>query len=233
MQPYFFPYIGYFQLIHSCDLFVIYDNIKYTKKGWINRNRFLQNGTDATFSLPLQKDSDSLDVRDRAIAADFNSKKLLGQLAGAYRHAPYFDATMSLLERTFGNDERNLFRFIHYALVETCTYLGITTDIRISSEIDIDHQLKSQDKVLAICSALDATTYINTMGGIDLYQKDAFLARGIDLKFLQPRAFEYPQLGATFVPWLSIVDVMMFNSRESIRAHIESNYDLIDPQQMG
>lgn len=231
MQPYFFPYIGYFQLIHSCDLFVIYDNIKYTKKGWINRNRFLQNDSDATFSLPLQKDSDSLDVRDRHISADFDSRKLLNQLAGAYRQAPYFDTTMSLLEQTFGYDEQNLFRFIHHALVATCTHLGITTDIRISSEIDIDHQLKSQDKVLAICSALNATTYINAMGGVALYDKQAFLARGIDLKFLQPRAFDYRQFGAAFVPWLSIIDVMMFNSRESILAHIESQYDLIDPTQ--
>lgn len=231
MQPYFFPYIGYFQLIHSCDLFVIYDNIKYTKKGWINRNRFLQNGADAVFSLPLRKDSDSLDVRERAIASDFNSKKLLGQIAGAYRQAPYFADTIGLLERTIGHSDDNLFRFIHHALVETCAHLGLKTEIRISSDIEIDHELKAQDKVLAICTALDATTYINTMGGVGLYDRQDFLARGIDLKFLQPRPLEYPQLGAPFVPWLSIIDVMMFNPRDTLLAHLESNYDLIDPPQ--
>src|ERR1700680_880113 len=90
MQPYFFPYIGYFQLIDSVDLFIVYDNIKYTKKGWINRNRILLNGKDVTLSLPLKSDSDFLDIRDRELAADFNREKLVNQLSGAYRRAPYF-----------------------------------------------------------------------------------------------------------------------------------------------
>src|SRR5437868_13460953 len=90
MQPYFLPYIGYFQLIESVDLFVIYDNIKYTKKGWINRNRFLRNGADVVFTVPLRKDSDSLNVRERAVADDFDPRKLVNQVREAYRRAPHF-----------------------------------------------------------------------------------------------------------------------------------------------
>ena len=93
MQPYFLPYIGYFQLIAAVDQFIVYDNIKYTKKGWINRNRLLQNGTDTVFSIPLSKDSDALDIRERQIAADFRRDKLLKQIAEAYRKAPYFGQT--------------------------------------------------------------------------------------------------------------------------------------------
>ena len=88
MQPYFFPYIGYFQLIASVDLFIVYDNIKYTKKGWINRNRILLNGKAVPFSLPLKSASDSLDLRDRELATDIDRERLVNQLYGAYRRAP-------------------------------------------------------------------------------------------------------------------------------------------------
>ncbi|AVC45854.1 wbqC-like family protein (plasmid) [Rhizobium leguminosarum bv. viciae] len=85
MQPYFFPYIGYFQLIHAVDKFVVYDNIKYTKKGWINRNRILRNGEDYTFSLPIKAASDSLDICDRTLSTEFDRNKLVNQIQGAYR----------------------------------------------------------------------------------------------------------------------------------------------------
>ena len=135
MQPYFFPYIGYFQLMAAVDMFIVYDNIKYTKKGWINRNRMLQNGKDVMFSLPLKSDSDALDVRDRELAADFNRDKLLNQFKAAYRRAPYFAQTFPLVEQIVRHQDTNLFRFLHHSIVKTCEHLGITTEIRISSDI--------------------------------------------------------------------------------------------------
>lgn len=227
MQPYFFPYIGYFQLIAAVDLFVVYDNIKYTKKGWINRNRLLRNGQDATFTLPLKSGSDSLDIRERELADDFNRGKLLNQFRGAYQRAPYFAETFPLVEEIVRHEEKNLFRFLHRALVKTCGHLGLATPFRISSEIPIDHRLQNQDKVLAICEALHADTYVNAIGGLDLYSRDAFRTRGIELKFIRSKPIEYPQFGGPFVPWLSIVDVMMFNSLAAIREWIESSRDLI------
>ena len=227
MQPYFLPYIGYFQLIAAADQFIVYDNIKYTKKGWINRNRMLQNGKDVMFSLPLKSDSDFLDVCERELAADFNRDKLLNQLKGAYRRAPYFDQTFPLVEQIVRHEELNLFRFLHHSIVRTCEHLGITTKIRVSSDIAIDHGLKNQDKVLALCEAVGANTYVNAIGGMELYAKEAFLDKGIELKFIKSGPFEYPQFGDAFVPWLSIVDVMMFNSLDAIQTCITTNYELI------
>ncbi len=227
MQPYFLPYIGYFQLLASVDQFIVYDNIKYTKKGWINRNRMLLNGTDAMFSLPLKKSSDSLDVVERELAADFDRTKLLNQFKGAYGCAPQFEQTYSVLEQIVRYKDANLFRYIHHSIVRLCEHLGIKTEIRISSEIAIDHELKGQDKVLALCKAAGAATYINTIGGVELYAKDDFRIQGIDLQFIKARPFEYAQLGAPFVPWLSIVDVLMFNPLNTVRACINENYELI------
>lgn len=228
MQPYFLPYIGYFQLIAACDLFVVYDNIKYTKKGWINRNRMLRDGQDAMFSLPLQHDGDHLDVDQRTLASTPAPHKWLAQLKGAYRHAPYFAPTLPLLEEIAKCGEANLFRFLHHALLATCAHLGIRTPIRISSSIDIDHGLKGQDKVLALCQALGADTYVNAIGGIDLYSPAAFAQHGLGLCFIRSRPLVYPQFGdAAFVPWLSIVDVLMFNPLDAVRNWVHTHYDLI------
>lgn len=227
MQPYFFPYIGYFQLIAAVDVFVVYDNIKYTKKGWINRNRMLQNGTDVVFSLPLKSDSDSLDVCERELSIDFNRNKLLNQFKGTYRRAPYFPQTYPLIEQIVLHDDANLFRFLRQALVKVCLHLGIATEIRISSSIAIDHELKNQDKVLAMCKAVGASTYVNASGGADMYLKETFRGKGIDLKFIRSKPFEYAQFGDAFVPWLSIIDVMMFNPPDTLQAGISTNYELI------
>ncbi len=226
MQPYFFPYMGYFQLIAAVDCFVIYDNIKYTKKGWINRNRMLQNGKDVVFSLPLKKDSDYRDICQRELSAEFQCDKLLNQIKNAYQRAPYFEQTFPLVKTIIRYGNSNLFEFLKHSIVKTCEHLSIPTEIRSSSEIDIDHALKNQDKVLALCETVGADIYINSGGGRELYSKERFRGKRIELQFLQSKSFEYSQFGDEFLPWLSIIDVMMFNSLESIRISVSTNYEL-------
>lgn len=227
MQPYFLPYIGYFQLIGSADLFIVYDNIKYTKKGWINRNRMLLNENDVIFSLPLKKGSDCLDVIEREISPDFNREKLLNQIAGAYRKAPCFSTAFPVMEQIINNSEPNLFRLIHSTICSLCQHFGLKTKILISSEIKIDHTLKGQDKVLALSAAVGATTYINAIGGLELYDKRTFYQYGIELKFIKSKPFVYQQFSNEFIPWLSIMDVMMFNPLGAIQECISNNYELI------
>lgn len=227
MQPYFLPYIGYFQLIRNVDVFVIYDNIKYTKKGWINRNRLLQDGSDATFSLPLKKASDSLDVRDRELAQDFNRAKLLNQFKEAYRRAPEFARVFPLIEDVMSRSESNLFAFLYRSLTRTCDFLSIGTPIVVSSTLSIDHTMQSQYKVLAICRCIGADVYMNPIGGVELYSKSAFASHGVQLEFLRSRPIEYTQFGATFVPWLSIIDVLMFNSPSVIAGMLNDGYELL------
>jgi len=227
MQPYFWPYLGYFQLIRAVDLFIVYDNIEYTKAGWINRNRLCRNGAPHMFSLPLKKASDFLDVRERELAADFRPEKLLNQFKGAYRHASHFAQTLPLIERVVRYETTNLFRFLHHSICETCEHLGTATEIRVSSDIAIDHGLKKQDKVLALCRAVGASTYVNLSGGADLYSQAAFRAQGIELEFIRAKPFEYTQFQHPFVPMLSIIDTLMFNPIEAVQACISCNYELL------
>ena len=225
MQPYFLPYIGYFQLIASVDKFVIYDNIKYTKKGWINRNRMLQNGADKIFSIPLAKASDRLDIVEREISPDFSRQKLLSQFRGCYLKAPYFEDVWPLIERIVSFQDGNLFRYIQNSIVLIRNYLDIGTEIIVSSTVAADHDLLSQDRVLSICEAMNANTYVNPIGGLDLYSTDEFASKGCELKFINTNTIEYEQFGDAFVPWLSILDVLMFNSKSRLK-HIINSFEL-------
>lgn len=222
MQPYFMPYIGYFQLINAVDTFVIYDNIQYSKRGWINRNRILVNGKDEFITLPLKKDSDYLNVVDRQLSdnAALELKKIVRKVENSYRKAPYFETGFPLIQEIVENKERNLFKFLVQSLQVVLKELNIKTKLIISSEIDIDHNLKGQEKVLALCQALKATAYINPIGGVELYKKEQFNTKGIDLFFLKTNQLTYAQFDYQFISFLSIIDVMMFNSREEIHNYL-------------
>jgi hypothetical protein len=227
MQPYFFPYLSYFQLILASDIFVVYDNIKYTKRGWINRNRILLNSQDHFITLPLKKDSDYLDINKRSLADSFPSVKvkLLRKIKFSYQKAPYFNNVFPLVETCLNQDNQNLFSFLYFTLETICKYLGIKTKMVISSKINIDHSQKGQDKVIAICQQLHATDYINSIGGQKLYSKSTFRKHDINLHFLKSHTITYQQFGSQFIPQLSIIDMLMFYSLVKIKKHLNS-YEL-------
>lgn len=220
MQPYFLPYIGYFQLMSLVDDFIIYDNIEYSKKGWINRNRILVNGRDALFTIPLKKDSDYLDVNGRYLSDDsmHQRSKLLRQIEGVYRKAPEFQNVYPIVEKIFSYQEsNNLFDFIFHSIVVVRDYLRLPTSLLISSRIEGDkRQLGGVDRVLNLCKIQGAKTYINPTGGQKLYSKELFRTHGIELLFHQIDNVEYQQFQHNMVPNLSILDVMMFNSPDVI-----------------
>jgi hypothetical protein len=227
MQPYFMPYIGYFQLINSVDEFIIYDNIQYTKKGWINRNRILSNGSDQLITIPLKKDSDYLDVVRRELSESWERErsKILNRIKSSYCKAPYYTDVFQLILECLNQEESNLFKFLYNSITNINRYLGIKTPVVVSSTIDIDHTLKSKDKVIAICKKQNADVYINSIGGVGLYNKEIFKQSNIDLKFIKSSPIKYKQFDNEFVAWLSIIDVLMFNPKEEIKVLL-NKYEL-------
>lgn len=222
MQPYFLPYIGYWQLLNHVDKFVLYDNIKYTKKGWINRNQMLRNDSPDKFSLPLRKDSNNLNISQRYISEVFEHEKFLRKMRGAYFKAKYFKKIILILEDILNYKDKNLFNFLLNSILIICNYLNIdSSKIVISSSIKIDHSLKSKQKVITICKSLNAKTYVNPIGGVDLYKKSYFKNNKLDLKFIKPILANYKQNNQSFIPALSIIDVMMFNSKKEISYHMQ------------
>jgi hypothetical protein len=216
MQPYFLPYIGYWQLMKYVDEFVVYDDIQFTKKGWIHRNRYLSNGKDQTFSLPLKKDSDFLNVVDRKLAGTWDGErdKLLRKIEGAYRKAPYFSEIMPVFEESITSKSHNLFEFIYDSLIVLKKELNIDTPIIESSKVSDSHKFRGKERVLDLCASRSADRYVNPIGGIDLYSKSDFRRNGVDLFFLSSDNIKYRQFGEEFFPNLSIIDVLMFNGKE-------------------
>jgi hypothetical protein len=225
MQPYFLPYIGYFQLMDMVDTFVLYDNVEYTKKGWINRNRFLLNGRPQYFSVNLEKASDFATIRERRISSVFTQEriKILNRMQNAYRRAPYFEQTYPLLTDCLMCAEISLFDFIMSSVRRVARHLDIDTEIVVSSTLPIDHNLKNKYKLWALSRHLGIKKYVNPIGGAKLYDKDEFSAEGVDLVFHQSQLPEYEQgkpVGE-FEPALSVVDVLMFNGRDRTKEQLK------------
>ena len=226
MQPYFLPYLGYFQLIHSVDTFVIYDDVNYIKGGWINRNRILGNqGGSELITLKTLGASPNRLINEVKVGG--NRQKLLKTITQRYSRAPQFDQVYPLLSQILAVDESSLTRFLFLQLQIICKYLGIEPTWKLSSEISKDSSLKGQDKVIAICRALGASTYINAIGGRNLYCREAFDEQQMELSFIESKASDYIQFSDDFVPFLSIVDVLMFNDIEACKSLLRE-YSLVE-----
>lgn len=216
MQPYFFPYIGYWQLMNAVDAYVVYDNIQYTKKGYINRNRILLNGQERVFTIPLQRASDYLDVCQRRIAPTYERKKMLALFETAYKRAPYFEETFALLQKCVNYESDILFDYIYKSIIETADFLGIQTKIIRSSDVPDDHSLKGADRVIDICKKVGAATYVNNISGSFMYDEEVFNSHGLALSFFTAEQTPYKQFTEPFVPFLSIIDVMMFCGKDGV-----------------
>lgn len=224
MQPYLFPYLGYFQLIHAVDAFVVYDDVNYIKGGWINRNYILAKDDKQLITLPLKGASPNLLINQVLVGG--RQKKLLDTLRQNYAKAPHFAAVFPFVQDILMQTEKNLAVFLDCQLRQICDYLGLRPAWHVSSALRKDNELRGQDKVLAICEMLDATRYINLPGGKAIYDGEAFASRGKRLSFIQPKPVSYRQFGKAFVPNLSIIDVMMFNEREQCAALLKE-YELV------
>ncbi len=227
MQPYFFPYIGYFQLIANSDVFVIYDDVNFIKKGWINRNSILVNNTSYLFSMPLQNVSQNKLINEIFIS-DLDKWKmdLLKTISSSYKKAPFYQDVYPLIEKIISFDELNLAIYIQNSIQNLCAYLNINTKLIMSSEIVKNNGLKGENKIIDICLQLGATQYVNAIGGFELYTKENFRVKNIDLKFIKSENIVYQQFKNEFVPWLSIIDVLMFNNVHDVK-QILNQYELI------
>lgn len=217
MQPYFFPYIGYWQLMNAVDKYVIFDDVNYIKRGWINRNNILVEGKKKRVNLHIKDASQNRLIKDTQVAETKEDiKRFLKTIEMSYSKAPYFEKTYELLETVMNCECYSLSEFLSYSINQVRDFLGIETDLLISSQISKDNSLKGEEKILDICMKLGADCYINAIGGMELYHRENFREKGIELRFLKAKDIVYKQFDNEFVSNLSIIDIMMFNSREEI-----------------
>lgn len=227
MQPYFFPYIGYWQLMNYVDKYVIYDDVNYIKGGWINRNRILLNRQPHYINIILNgagsfKKINEITVNNKEVLV----RKNLKILESAYRKAPYYKMSLPVIEDILLCGKNNLAEYLLYLHLTIAEYMKIHTKIILSSAMKKTEGLSGEKRVIDICKRLEGSQYINAIGGMQLYSREEFKKEGIELKFLEADLTPYSQYGNDFVPGLSIIDVMMFNSPEDIRAMLK-NFRLV------
>ncbi|NIJ53350.1 WbqC family protein [Dyadobacter arcticus] len=227
MQPYIFPYIGYFQLINAVDKFIIYDDVNFINKGWINRNNILVGGNSHLFTIPLKDASQNKLIYEVELARnDPWQKKFLKTIQQSYQKAPYYQKVFVLIEEIVNLEVQTICELALYAMSRFSAAMEIETQITPSSTIYNNKHLKGQERILDICKQENASHYINPIGGMELYDKGRFENEGIKLDFMKSVSSPYPQFKNAFVPWLSVIDVLMFNNPKEIRKQLEA-YQLI------
>lgn len=213
MQPYFFPYLGYFQLINAVDEFILLDDVTYIKGGWINRNHILSKDKPELITVPLHKLSSNKLICETVIADHLNWRnKFLKTIHFNYKKAPFFDDFFPLIENVIQTNISKINEMNYYALERIVDYIGIDTMLKKTSYVYNNNHLKAQERIIDICIQENTSTYLNSVGGQSLYNKALFEKENIDLKFIVPKFPKYPQFNSPFVSSLSIIDILMFNS---------------------
>ncbi|MEO5642596.1 MAG: WbqC family protein [Bacteroidia bacterium] len=222
MQPYFFPYLGYFQLINAVDTFVLYDDVNFIMRGWINRNNILVNGQAHLISIPLVKASQNRIISETALDPDTKWKaRLLKTVEAAYRKAPEFEKVFPLFVDLLDTSCAGIAELNFKTVKMVCEYLTINTTIVQSSAIYENSNLKGQFRVLDICLQNKAQVYINPIGGMAIYDRQVFTEKNVEIYFLKTQFSPYAQFNFEFVPGLSILDYLMFLPVEEIKNRLE------------
>jgi len=218
MQPYFFPYLGYFQLVQAVDHFVFYDDVMFIKKGWINRNRILMQGNEFLFTIPLEKQSQNKTIRESTVSwgKEFPNK-FMNQLDSTYKKAPNYAEVRGLVEQVLNRKFESLADLASESVQATWAYLGLEKKFYQSSQLSVSEDLGRAERLIEITKSLGESSYINAVNGQELYEKGFFKENGIDLHFLKPNLNPYLQ-GTTkeFVNGLSMIDVLMWNNKEKV-----------------
>lgn len=229
MQPYLFPYIGYFQMVKSVDIFVFYDDVNFIKKGWINRNRILVNNQEFLFTVPLNKISQNNTIKETNINLEiFESWKEIfyKTIEYNYKKAPNFKNVDQLIKTILNINCNSISELAIETVIEVSKYLSINTKFIIASEKYNNKDFQRQNRLIDICKKENATHYINALGGQELYDKESFKKQDVELSFIKSLPIKYNQFNNEFVPWLSIIDVLMFNSKEDI-IDLLNQYELV------
>jgi len=220
MQPYVFPYVGYFHLIEATNRMVFYDDVAFRKRSWINRNRILLEGRDHLFTIPVSGASQNKLILDVELAVDSSwRRKFMLTLRHAYGHAPHFGLVADLVEKVLSASHDSVADLAIASIDGVYDLMGLPWEhVRSSACSPQTRGLDGASRLIRIARDQGAEEYVNAVGGRNLYDADEFLAGGLDLGFVESLPIEYDQLaGHPFVPGLSIIDVLMFNDVAGVR----------------
>ena len=226
MQPYFFPYIGYYALIKHSNHFVFFDTPQFIRHGWIDRNRILK-PTDSWqyIKVPIVKHPRNTCINEISIQNEILWKnRIIRQVEHYKKKAIYYKNTIDLIKEVFNFEGNSIVDLNIKTVTTVMQYLNISFSFSVFSKLNLDiSETNSPDEwALNISTKLNVTTYLNPVGGLSFFDKSKYQKAGINLKFLKTVLLPYDQKRTNFEPSLSIIDVLMFNSPESIRNMLEA-----------
>lgn len=219
LQPYLFPYLGTFQLARQVDRFVCFDDVAFIKKGYIHRNAVLLDGAAHAFTAPVKNASQNRTIAEHDYVGEW--QPLLALLQRAYAKAPQFEPVFDFVQRVLLHADENVARKNARSMAAVFAYLGLPFEHGFSSAHALPAELRASARVRAVCRAEGATTYINPTGGRALYDAADFERDGMALRFCAMRPVQYPQPSPAFVPFLSMLDVLMHCPREQVIALLD------------
>lgn len=226
MQPYLFPYLGYFQLINAVDVFILYDDVNFIKQGWINRNQILNNNQPFLFTLPIESVSSFKKICDTNINLILYKRwktKFCKLVEANYKKAPFFASIFPIIDTILNHDFKTISELNSFSIRTICDYLGISTILKLASKCYSNSLMERQERVIDICLQEEGRVYLNALGGKELYDRNVFAQNDLLLLFIQPILKEYKQYKEAFIPGLSIIDVLMFNGKEEVQIML-NNY---------
>lgn len=223
MQPYLFPYIGYYQLVYAADCFILYDDVTFIKQSYINRNSILVNAQAKRFSLPVLGASSNILIKDLSYGS---ADKLLKTIKQSYCKAPYYKDVINFISSTLSNGVRSISNINYLSVHGVFEYLGIEKKIILSSELDYDRTAAREERLVILTKMHGCNKYVNSPGGKALYEKEYFVAKDIELSFIESKISNYKQPSAEFIPYLSIIDILMNCSKSEI-IEMLNNYELV------
>jgi hypothetical protein len=216
MQPYFYPYIGYFQMIYAVNKFIFYDDVQFIERGWINRNYLLSKEGRQLFTIPLKQYSlgDSINIIE--VAGNSNWKdSLLKTIYLTYKRAPNFEIIYNIIDSTLKIETSIISDYCIASIISVYNYLKINREFISSSEINYNRTASKTEKIISILESEKASELILPPGSIDLYSKEQF---NVPAYFIIPSDdISYKQFSKTrFEKNLSIIDILMFCDLEII-----------------
>lgn len=225
MQPYLFPYIGYYQLAYHSNMFIFYDDVNYIKGGYINRNNILTRNGFQLFTIPIIKASSFKKINDLFFQED--TRKVLTSISQTYSKAPYFSSTFPLIEKILNDKNRNVANIASRSIIEVFQYIGLKLNYDFSSKINYNRENSAQEKIYELCKINNADKYVNAYGGMALYDKNEFKKRNIELGFINSIPTPYTQINSNeFIKNASMIDILMNCSKDEIINQL-NNYTVI------
>jgi hypothetical protein len=219
LQPTYLPWIGYFEMIDSTDIYIVFDHVQFEKKSWQQRNKIKTSNGVIWLSVPIKREKRETRICDIKISYDHGNplEKHWRTITLVYKKAPYFNEYRSIFEKIYSKEYNHLSDLNVAIIKKICNVLGIKTKIVLSSMLNLnDKNMGKTEKVVNLCKKVDITHLYDAKGAKEFIDDSIFHKEGISITFQHFEHPVYKQLWGNFIPYLSVIDLLFNEGDKSL-----------------